>query len=79
MMKNNDGFNRTNVWSQSSLRLLALSVSAIFLSACGEVAHLPFSAGVGATLLISPRLKAGQLQVRLLRLQVQVLRRLRGV
>ena len=43
-MKNNEGLSQTNGWFQPSLRLLALSVSALFLSACGEVASLPFSA-----------------------------------
>ena len=47
-MKNNEGLNQAQGWFQPSLRLLALSVSALFLSACGEVGSLPFSAGVGA-------------------------------
>ncbi len=48
MMKNNDGFNQTNNWFQPSLRVIIFSLSAIFLSACGEVASLPLSAGLGA-------------------------------
>lgn len=48
MIKNNAGLNQTQGWFQPSLRLLAFSLSALFLSACGEVAILPFSSGVGA-------------------------------
>ncbi len=48
MMKNNEGLSQLNGWFQPSLRLFVFGVSTLVLGACGEVASLPFSAGVGA-------------------------------
>ncbi|MES2547513.1 MAG: sorbosone dehydrogenase family protein [Pseudomonadota bacterium] len=48
MIKNNEGLSQSHGWFQPSLLILAFSVSTLLLTACGEVASLPFSAGVGA-------------------------------
>lgn len=49
MIKNDVGFNQLGVWIQPTLRLLAISSSALLIVACGEVANLPISAGIGAS------------------------------
>lgn len=48
MIKNNVGFSQFNAGFKSTLGIFALFLSALFLAACGEVASLPVSAGVGA-------------------------------
>lgn len=48
MMKNNEGLSQSNGWFQPSLRLIVISLSALLLNACSELASLPVSAGIGA-------------------------------